>query len=189
MKLFEHRSRIAALALLVGAIAAAQSFVVAPLAHIYSERAAKIALLSARAGRISNQESSGPGYERSLAAIEHSGKAAAIFWPGTTDAIAAAGLQEKMRATLQQAGATIDQTEALAPTTEGELHRIGLKVQFSADIDQAEHLVHAVESMTPSLVVDRLAVHALNSPRPDTAELGVELRVFGYAAPRKGPAA
>ncbi len=37
--------------------------------------------------------------------------------------------------------------------------------------------------MTPALVVDHLAIHALNSPRPDAAELGIELRVFGYADP------
>lgn len=183
MKFHERHGRIAAIVLLLVMLATVESFVVEPLSALYAAGEKRLALLSARAGRVSVGKINGPELQIALAALEQSGQATAVFWPGATDAVAAAGLQEKMRALVQEAGASIDQTEALPPVAEGALRRISLRVRFSADIDQVERVVHAAESMKPSLVVGHLSIHTLNSARADAPGLAVELQVFGLAEP------
>ncbi len=85
MSLFESRSRLAALVLLLGVAVGLEEFVVAPLVHLYGERQAKISVLRLRAGRVASQAADGPTLARALASFQSSGKAAEVFWPGATD--------------------------------------------------------------------------------------------------------
>lgn len=183
MTLLARKERLAAVALLVLAILAAHILIVAPLIALYEARETRLDMLATRALRVAAQHGSGDDAARRLAALESAGTARAIFWPGATEAVAAAALQEQMRALLAQSGAQVETTEALPSTIDGALPRIALKLRFSGDIDQVSRVIHGVETLRPALVVDRLAIRTQNSARSDAPELSVELQLSGFAEP------
>lgn len=183
MTLLANKERLAALVILALAVLTAHAVLVAPLMAFYDAREKRIEMLATRALRVAAQRGTGDDAARQLAALESSGLARAIFWPGATEAVAAAALQEQMRTLLAQAGAAVESTEALPFVADGSLSRVVLKVRFSGDIDQVSRVVHGIETMKPALVIERVAIHEQNSAREDAPELSVELQLFGYAEP------
>ncbi|MFO1187700.1 MAG: type II secretion system protein GspM [Alphaproteobacteria bacterium] len=183
MRLLAYKERLVALALLALAILAAQGMVVAPLVALYDAREKHLDMLTTRAMRVAIQRGSSEETQRRLAALESSGEARAIFWPGTTEAVATAALQEQMRTLLTQSGADVETTEALPSVPDGALARIALRLRFSADIDQLSRVIHSVEAARPALIIERVAVRAQNSTRVDAPALAVELQLFGFAEP------
>jgi general secretion pathway protein M len=181
MILLARKERIVALVILALVILAAHAVLVAPLVALYDAREKRIEILSMRALRVAAQNGTGDEAARQLATVESSGQARAIFWPGATEAVAAATLQEQMRALLAEAGAEVQSTEALPPVADGNFSRIALKLRFSGDIDQVSRVVHGIETMKPALVIERLAIHGQNSTREDAPGLLVEMQLFGFA--------
>ena len=155
MTLLAHKARLAALVLLALAILAVHAVLFAPLMAFYEAREKHIDMLATRALRVTVQHGTRDEAARQLADLESSGQARAIFWPGATEAVAAAALQEQMRALLAQAGAAVESTEALPSVADGKLSRIVLKLRFSGDIDQVSRVVHGVETMKPALDEER----------------------------------
>jgi len=184
MTLAPNTSKLIAVALLLAAAALGYLLIFAPLMDLYAAREGRIALLATRASRIGVVSSEDtPGLKKRLADLRSRPGAATPFWPGATDAVAAAGLQERVKTLLEREGAVIESTEVLPPATDGGLRKIALKVRFAGEIDQLERVIHAVETMSPSLVVDRLAVRSLDTPGEGAPPLAIELQVFGLAEP------
>lgn len=190
MTFFSNRKRLFAVGLLAAALLGLNALVVTPLMGLYRAGEQRIDLLRERALRVSASRETRPVWQQKLAELERSGQAGAVFWPGATDEVAAAALQQRVRGLIRDSGALIGETEAIPPSSAGPFREIALKVRFSADIDQVLRIVHGAESMKPSLAVKRLSLHRASVTKPDAPELNVELELKGLAQPSAGrPAA
>jgi hypothetical protein len=183
MTLAPRTSKLLAVALLIAAAALGYVLVIEPLTNLYAARQGRIATLAMRASQLGVRAEDAPELKQRLAHLQSPERKDTPFWPGATDAVAAAGLQERVKSLLGDAGAVIESTEVLPPSIDGGLRKIALKVRFEGEIDQLEHVIHGVETMSPSLMVERLTVRAADSPREGAPPLSIELQVFGLAEP------
>jgi general secretion pathway protein M len=183
MTLSPRTSKLLAVALLIAVSVLGYVLVVEPLTNLYAARQARISVLAMRAAQLGVRDEDAPQVKRRLADLQAHKNEATPFWPGATDAVAAAGLQERVTTLLGNEGAVIGSTEVLPPAADGDLHKIALKVSFQGEIDQLEHVLHAVETMSPSLMVEHLSVRAADTPQGDRP-LAVELQLFGFAKPQ-----
>ena len=189
MTLTPRDSKLAAIGLLVMGLALGYLLVAQPLMSFYSSRNERIVPLAARAARLTAQTQTAPELKARLARLESQPGSIAPFWPGATDAVAAAGLQERVKSLLDQEGAVVESIEVMPPTADANLHKISLKVTFAGEIDQVERVVHGVEAMSPALMIDHLTIRNLEVPQASAPPLSVELQVFGLAsgAPAERP--
>jgi general secretion pathway protein M len=181
MTLAPRTSKLLAVALLVGAVALGYELIFAPLMQLYASRQAQITLLATRAGRIIAQSRDVPALKAELGGLAEQTGHVVPFWPGATDAVAAASLQERVKSLLQSEDTVIGSAEVLPPTVEGGVHKITLKVRFDGEIDQVERVVHAVETMSPALMVDHLTIRNSEVAQSSAPPLSVELQVSGLA--------
>src|SRR5262245_33349757 len=125
-----------------------------------------------------------------LADAQRAGRAAsasAAYLKGEGDQIKSANLQTLLSTIAGENGVRLSSTRALNPIERNELRLIGVRVQFTANIEQLREILYAVESKQPFLFVDGLQVHTVSAMAHDPEHAGildVRVDVFG-AAPRK----
>ncbi len=104
-------------------------------------------------------------------------------------ALAAADLQQRVKAVVEAAGGTLQSTQALPPTEEGNAVKITVSAAMNGDIGSLWKILHDLESQTPLLFVDNLQVSARESrPRLPNGrvanytrvQLSVQFEVSGY---------
>jgi hypothetical protein len=101
---------------------------------------------------------------------------------GASDAIASATLQTRIEELAASVGATIGSTESLPAEVRGGYRRIGLRYALSGPYETLVKLLAKLETATPPLVIDNLAVHGVLR-RPGTAAvstLDAGLDVYGF---------
>lgn len=176
-------SKIIALLLLALAVGMVYALVAVPLLAHYNKQKARISVLATRAAMISMQSELAPELQRTLAQIQTGATGQAPFWPGATNAAITAGLVERINALLVQESARIGSTEILPSDKTTNLQTIGIKIRFEADIEQVQHIVHGVETMSPPLLIKRLAIRSLNATSKNAQPLAIEMEAYGLAEP------
>ena len=126
---------------------------------------------------------------QSLAASQASN---GIYLTGGTDALAAAALQEIVNGTIESAGGRLRSVQILPAITEGQLKRIGVRVQLSASIAELAQALYAFEAGQTFLFVDSLEVSKNRARRkrkdPPATETSLKIRLdlSGYRKPSTG---
>ncbi|HEU0061256.1 MAG TPA: type II secretion system protein GspM [Hyphomicrobiaceae bacterium] len=125
-----------------------------------------------------------------LADAQRAGRAAsasAAYLKGEGDQIKSANLQTLLSTIAGENGVRLSSTRALNPIERNELRLIGVRVQFTANIEQLREILYAVEAKQPFLFVDGLQVHTVSAMAHDPEHAGIlDVRVDVYgAAPRK----
>jgi general secretion pathway protein M len=113
--------------------------------------------------------------------------ASAAYLKGEGDQIKSANLQTLLSTIASENGVRLTSTRALTPIERTELRLIGVRVQFTANIEQLREILYAAESKQPFLFVDGLQVRTISAMAHDPEHAGildVRLDVYG-AAPRK----
>lgn len=113
----------------------------------------------------------------------------AQYLPHSAPALAAADLQQRIKAVVKAAGGTLQSTQALPPVEEGKAVKVAVSVVMNGDTGSLWKILHDLESQTPLLFVDNLQVSARET-RPRLAkgrmanytriQLSVQFEVFGY---------
>jgi general secretion pathway protein M len=111
---------------------------------------------------------------------------------GTSDAIAAADLQERLQAMAARVGAPLRSAEALPGEAAGAYRRIGVRVSASAQWPALVRLLEAVAQASPRMLVDDLQLRAApamlrSGPRPMEASFTVVAFRTAAAQTAAGP--
>ncbi len=127
--------------------------------------------------------------QRLIASIQQDRVAAAQYLPQSAPPLAAAELQQRVKAAVERAGGTLRSTQALPPAEEGNAIKVTVNATLTGDTESLQKILYEIESQTPLLFVDNLDVAAReNRPRLTNGRLAnysrvqltVQLEVSGY---------
>lgn len=113
----------------------------------------------------------------------------AQYLPQSAPALAAADLQQQVKAVVEAARGTLQSTQALPPTEEGNAVKVTVSAAISGDVGSLQKILYDLESQTPLLFIDNVQVSARESrprlPNGRTAnytrvQLSVQFEVSGY---------
>jgi len=194
-------SRALALALLVALLGALAGAVALPAWRLYredgralAERRERIARLAALAGDLEPRR-------RQLAGLEARLARSPYLLPEASSALAAAALQERVKAAVEGSDGKLVSSQTLRPRAGEEgIEEIGLNVRLQTTTEGLRAILHALEGGRPYVVVDRLVVvrarrptlrQRLRARRPPPARppLDVSFTLYGLrraAAPAGG---
>ena len=107
---------------------------------------------------------------------------------GESQAIAGANLQALFKQIVQNAGGRLESTQVLPASTAGVIEWIGIRAQFSGDIETLQQVLHGNEFNKPILFVDNIEIRTRRmrvSRRNPTSQsqvqsLSVSLEISGY---------
>jgi hypothetical protein len=103
----------------------------------------------------------------------------ATVFTGATPALAAAELQGLAVAILRYEGAEVRSVEPLPPVEGAPLVKIGVRLRADLDLANLQHLLHALETSTPLVMVASLQVRALG--QDEDARLDTTLELVAWA--------
>ena len=191
-------SKLLAVAILLGLLAALYGVVVEPIVTTQRQLEASIAdgrylLRQYRRAGTQRQE-----LQTALDNIRGRGDATAAsgYVEAPSEALAAAALQERLKAVIAKHDGQLRSTQDLSTLSENEFTRVGVRVQMIGDIEALSKIFHELESGRPYLFLDNIDLRPTGSRRsrnktPDqAADAAVALMarydVFGYMslAPR-----
>jgi general secretion pathway protein M len=181
-------SRILAVGLLGGVLLAGYGLVLAPVIAAYQEVAQEIdesRLLLQRYRNLAGQQ---PELRARLADLEQESAKVGGYLKGSSDALAAAELQDHARAVIESAGGDLRSTQILpagATDSKVPVRRATLRIQLAIDIKGLQKVLYQLETGQPYLFVDELTVRQQRirrrSKEPEQEPvLDVSFEVFGY---------
>lgn len=182
-------ARTAALTFLAVLFFAANQFAVQPLWQAYRNNQAEIASSQELLQRYQALAAEKPELTNRVASLESDVETSAAYLEGTSDALAAAALQDLVADAIDMAGGDVKSIRSL-PAVDVEdrpnLHRTGVQLRFAANIDSLAETLYDLETMEPLLSVDRLEVMAVAARRAKkeaiaAPKLDVRIDVYGYA--------
>ena len=153
--------RLAALALLVllvgGVFAVLVDQVWMARYHFYRDR---LEDQQGQLERLERMAASREPIQQLIAQIQQDHQAATQYLPQSAPALAAADLQQRVRAVVEAAGGTLQSTQSLPPVEEGNAMKVTVRASMMGDPDSLPEILHGLESQTPLLFVDNLQVSA-----------------------------
>lgn len=131
--------------------------------------------------------------QQSITRIQQDRAVTSQYLPQSVPALAAADLQQRVKAAVGTAGGTLQSTQALPPVDDGDAVKIAVSAAISGDVGSLQKTLYELEAQTPLLFVDNLQVTARES-RPrlpggrvanyTRVQLSIQFEVSGYL--RKG---
>ena len=174
-------SRLAALGLLLLALIALGFGLGVPLVHQYRASLARIeaSLQFLEVNRrIARREAA---LRQAIERLKEDRDLDDLLLPAGSDGGAVAILQDKVQSIISAAGARLTSTQALAVEPGQGHRRIGLRLQFAADIEALRRILHDLESGRPAVVLDNLFVRGRTSRAVGAVNpLDVRVDVFAF---------
>jgi general secretion pathway protein M len=113
-----------------------------------------------------------------IARLQQDRTVMAQYLPQTVPALAAAELQQRVKAAVDAVGGTLQSTQALPPVEEGNAVKVTVSAAMTGDLDSVRKVLYALESQTPLLFVNNLQVAAReNRPRLPDGRMADYIRV------------
>jgi len=117
------------------------------------------------------------------------------FLAGPEDAIIVADLQTRLRSLITARNAELSSARALAPKSRDGLEYLGLALQIRAEMKNIQEVLHAIETGTPLLFVERADLRldergtAVGRARnmESVAPMTLEIAVYGAKWPSLAP--
>lgn len=153
-------SRLAALLLLIVTITAAYLFVVDPIIAGYSETDRQIEDIREQLSRYQQLAAARPALEQQVRQAATERTADGYYLSGGTDALAAAGLQDRVNALVGAKGGLLRSIQPMPGVDEQGFRRITLRVQMTATIEVLFETLYALESGTPLLFIENLDIQS-----------------------------
>jgi len=180
-------SRLAALALLGAVLLGVYGLAVYPHIHAYPQARADLAEARERLERFRRVAAAAAAVEQEMAAARSAQRMSGAFLDGSSNALAAAAMQNRLDEAVQAAGGAVRSVRSLPAEGEDGLVRLRLRMQLSTTIHGLKRLLYGVETGRPLLFVDaldlrgRLARTSQDSDRLEMSEeMQVDLTVAGY---------
>ena len=185
-KLTPRQSRALALGLLVVATVLALGVLLLPVVLLHKHYSDAIDSLTDRLARYRRVAAQAPEYRAALEAMREK-NSRTFFLKNTAPNLAAAELQELVRAAIEGNGGRISTSQNQAPKDEGRFKQITVNMQFFATTPNLQKILGALETQQPYLIVENITLRPLNAfrgfkPAPgQEPELNVNLDVAGFA--------
>jgi len=152
--------RLAALLLLLLAIAAAYTFVAEPIIIGYSEADQKIEEVHEQISHYQRLAAMRPALASQVNRSASRGISANYYLRGGTDALAAAGLQDRVNALIAGKGGSLRSVQPMPGVDVQEFRRITVRVQMTGTIEAVFETVYELEAGTPLLFVENLDIQS-----------------------------
>ncbi len=182
--------RLAALALLAMTGAAVYLMAVAPLIDSYRRNGEAIVETRDLLARFERQAAARSRLEERLAALQELVARQGHYLDGTTYAVAAASLQDNVKAIVETQGGEIQSIQTMPSQANDDSGRVAIRVQSLMVVDSLLFTVHRLESGAPYLFIDNLEMQGRLSRRarlgedPDEeTELLVWFDLYGFLPP------
>jgi general secretion pathway protein M len=181
-------SRLLAVALLGAVLLAGYALVVSPVIAAYQEVGQGIEQSQLLLQRYRSLAGERPQLSARLAELEQRAARAGGYLKGSSDALAAAELQDQVRAIIEGAGGSLRSTQILPASpidATVPLRKAALRIQLGIDIEGLQKVLYDLETGQPYLFVDQLTIRPQRTRRR-SSELEVEpvldvsFEVFGY---------
>ena len=177
--------RVAASLILLAALLVVKLVAVDPLIDAYAADAdelSKLTQLSARyralAARLPALEAERDGLVRHLTA-------ASGFLANANETLAAADLQARLKALVDQAHGELKSTQILPPQQVQGFRRIGVRAEMSMTLPALQQVLYETEAGSPTLVLDDLSIRSKAADRqeernPDDVLLTASVDIYGF---------
>ncbi len=177
--------RVLALSLLAALLGTGYLLLIAPVAAERALNAESIADDRDLLERLDRLAAMRSGLAARLDAVRRQQAAQAFYLTEATDALAAAELQERVRAVIAGGGVTLRSIQILPAQDEEGFRRIAIRVQVSTALEGLFEIAYALETTKPLLFIDNVDVQSrmvrqtTTGPAPDPM-LAVTLDLYGY---------
>ena len=189
MTLPEGRSgKLLAVGLLVLLLALGYLAVLHPLQRLYAQRANEIAEKRDRLERLERVAAEVPGLQSTLAQLRNNSKRTDLLLEGSSDAVASANLQGKLKELISQVGAEMTSAESVPPTPRGDFRRVGVRAVMAGELEMLVTVLNSIQLARPPLFVDDIEIRnrnnfAVPAKAPDKSPLlNIAFYVYGYRA-------
>lgn len=124
-----------------------------------------------------------------IASIQQDRNITAQYLPQFAPSLAAADLQQHVKAVVEAVGGTLRSTQALPPVEEGNAVKVAVNATVSGDTESLQKILYDLESQTPLLFIDNLDVSAreIRQRLPNgrladytRVQLNIQFEVSGY---------
>jgi len=187
-RLTPARQRALALGILLILLFAAAAVLVFPVILLHRHYDAAIDDLSDKLVRYRRVAAQAPELRAALDTVKAK-DARRFYLRNTAPNLAAAELQEMVKAAIENNGGRITTSQSTAARDDGRFKQIGVNVQFFATTPALQKILAGLETQQPYLVIDNIAVRPLNAfrgfkPAPgQEPELNLQLDVSAWAYP------
>ena len=182
--------RLAAVLLLIAVIEAAYVFVAEPILIGYRETDQAIEEVDDQLSHFQRLAAMRPVLANQLDQLAAEQEAGTYYLNGGTDALAAAGLQDRVSALVDGTGGSLRSIQPMAGVDEQGFRRITLRIQMTATIEALFETIYTLETGTPVLFVENLDIRSRFTRRrinqagaqeaPDAPLLTVGFDLSGY---------
>lgn len=152
------KDRLAAVFLLLLVIGLVAMFMVRPIWARYASNRDLIADLEHKVARFESIATRQTDLEQQLATVRQSINLDELTLQADSATLAAADLQERLKAAVQAAGGSLTSTQILEPEKVASFDRVSVNVRMTGTTPAVQRSLYALESGGPVLVVDDLLV-------------------------------
>ncbi|MGH8613338.1 MAG: type II secretion system protein GspM [Gammaproteobacteria bacterium] len=184
--------RVLALGLLFTVLASVYVGFLQPLIDAYRSSADRLQQAEIQLGKLIQIAQSRKSIESRLAEFHRSDTSDRYYLSGRTPSLAAAGLQNHLKAIIEASEGQLITSSDLPSVNEERLTKVATSLRLKAQTEGLREILYAIETQLPLVFIDKLSVRGLSfySPRatPNTEPmLDIQLDVSGFA--RVGAAA
>ena len=173
-------SRLAAVLLLLTVLLGVYILLVEPIIVGYDATGREIEEAHDQLARFERAAAMRPVLLKQMKEFEAQQKAQGYFLKGSTDALAAADLQDQVNNLVADKGGTLQSIQPMPGVEEKGLMRITLRVQMTGTTETLFDVLYALESGSPVLFIDELDIQNRSSVR-DGADAGGDARILTVA--------
>jgi len=152
------RNRAAAVSLLLLVIALVGVLLIRPIWERYASNRDLIADLEDKVARFESVATRQAELERQFSTLERTSNLGELTLQADSATLAAADLQERVKAAVQAAGGSLTSTQVLEPEKVSSFERVSVNVRMTGSTPAVQKSLYALESGSPVLVIDDLLV-------------------------------
>ena len=179
-------SHALAVGISLGVLALLYATTAAPLISRYGDQRDSIAQMETRLAHYQRAAANLGARQARLEALKQRQSGQSGFLGGANDALAAVGIQNKIKELTGVSRATLKSIQVMPAVDEGKFRRITVRGQISTTIGGAQRLFYGLEAGQPLLFVDNVDIRARSEnnrfrqrDEPDD-QLEIDFDVYGY---------
>jgi hypothetical protein len=173
--------RAAALSLLLAAVLAVYTICIDPFVSAYSGNMETATQLQSALQKYRQMAAGLPEMTRTLEALRMNQSGQQGYLTGANEAIAAATLQDRVKALIAREGGKLQSTQVMPQArVAGHPQRVGVRAHMIMHLAELQAVIYRLESMMPVLFIENLSIRAVTVGAAEEGLLDVNLDIVGY---------
>lgn len=173
--------RAAALSLLLAALVAVYTICIDPFVSAHSGNTEAVAQLQSALQKYRQMATRLPEMAQTLEDLRMNQSGQQGYLTGANEAIAAATLQDKVKALIALEGGKLQSTQAMPQArVAGKPQRVGVRAHMIMHLAELQAVIYRLESIMPILFIENLSIRAVTVGAAEEGLLDVNLDIVGY---------